>query len=66
MSSGTGQEVLGKLQRRYQGAGAEHRRKLIDQAVELLSYHRKSAIRALSSVEAKPGRRTNTGQPAGI
>ena len=32
MSSGTRQEVLGKLRRRYQGAGAEHRRKLIDQA----------------------------------
>jgi len=27
------QEVLGKLQKRYQGAGAEHRSKLIDQAV---------------------------------
>ena len=56
--------MLGKLRRRYQGAGAEHRRKLIDQAVELLSYHQKSAIRALSSAEAEPGRRTNTGRPA--
>jgi hypothetical protein len=64
MSSGTRQEVLVKLRRRYQGAGAEHRRKLIDQAVELLGYHRKSAIRALSSVEAESGRRTNTGRPA--
>ncbi len=64
MSSGTRQEVLGKLQRRYQGAGAEHRRKLIDQAVELLGYHRKSATRALSSVEVERMRRTNTGRPA--
>ena len=64
MSSETRQEVLGKLRRRYQGAGAEYRRKLIDQAVELLGYHRKSAIRALSSVEVERARRTNTGRPA--
>ena len=64
MSSGTRQEVLVKLRRRYQGAGAEHRRKLNDQTGELLGYHRKSAIRALSSVVAEPGRRTNTGRPA--
>jgi len=43
---------------------AEHRRKLIDQAVELLGYHRESAIRALSSAETEPGRRTNTGRTA--
>jgi hypothetical protein len=64
MSSGTRQEVLRKLRRRYQGGGAEHRRKLIDQAVELLGYHRESAIRALSSAETEPGRRANTGRTA--
>ncbi len=64
MSSGTRQEVLRKLRRRYQGEGVEHQRELIDQAVELLGYHRKSAIRALSSAETEPGRRTNTGRTA--
>ncbi len=64
MSSGTRQEVLGKLRRRYQSAGSEYRRKLIDQAVGLLGYHRKSAIRALSSKETEPKGRTNTGRPA--
>ena len=47
MSKGTRNEVLVKLRGRYHKAGLEHRRKLIDQAVELLGYHRKSAIRAL-------------------
>jgi hypothetical protein len=36
MSKGTRKEVLGKLRGRYQKAGLEHRRKLIDKAVELL------------------------------
>ena len=36
-----------KLRRRYETAGQEHKRKLLDQAQELLGYHRKSAIRAL-------------------
>jgi hypothetical protein len=64
MSPGARQEVLRKLRRRYQGGGAEHQRKLIDQAVELLGYHRKPAIRALSSAETELGRRTNTGRTA--
>jgi hypothetical protein len=50
MSQSTRREVLEKLRRRYQTAGAEHKRKLIDQAVALLGYHRKSAIRALGQV----------------
>ncbi len=49
MSQNTKQEVLKKLRWRYATAGLEHRRKLIDQAVELMGYHRKSAIRALRS-----------------
>ena len=40
MSFGTRQNGLGKLRMRYHDAEAEHRRKLIDQAGELLSYHR--------------------------
>lgn len=47
MSQPTRMEVLEKLRRRCQTAGAEHKGKLIDQAVELLGYHRKAAIRAL-------------------
>jgi hypothetical protein len=47
MSKPTRIEVLRKLRRRYGSAGAEHKRKLLDQAQELLGYHRKSAIRAL-------------------
>jgi hypothetical protein len=47
MSQSTRIEVLEKLRRRYKTAGAEHKTKLIDQAVQLLGYHRKAAIRAL-------------------
>ena len=47
MSQTTRIEVLKKLRRRYESAGAEHKRKLLDQAQELLGYHRKAAIRAL-------------------
>jgi hypothetical protein len=55
--------VLRKLRRCYQDAGAEHRKKLIDQTIELLGYHRKSGIRALSFVQTERGRRTNAGRP---
>ena len=56
MSQTTRKQVLEKLRRRYRTAGAEHKRRLLDQAQELLGYHRKSAIRALStpSVERTP------------
>jgi len=47
MSQSTRIEVLEKLRRRYKTAGAKHKTKLIDQAVQLLGYHRKAAIRAL-------------------
>jgi len=47
MNQTTRKQVLEKLRRRYETAGAEHKRKLIDQAEQLLGYHRKSAIRAL-------------------
>ena len=55
MSKETKQEVLTRLRRRYATAGAEHKGKLLDQAVELLGYHRKAAIRALGQPPAQPG-----------
>ena len=56
MSQSTRMQVLEKLRRRYATAGREHKRKLIDQAVQLLGYHRKAAIRALrrQAVERGP------------
>ncbi len=51
MSRQTKEEVLIQVRRRYVSAGREHKRKLITQAMEMLGYHRKSAIRAL---RAKP------------
>lgn len=47
MSQKTRKEVLGKLRRQYAKAGPEFKRQLLDQAVEILGYHRKAAIRAL-------------------
>jgi len=52
MSKQSKDEVLFQLRRHYAVAGQEYKRKLITQAVELLGYHRKAAIRAL---RAKPG-----------
>ena len=52
-----------KLRRRYQSAGAEHKRKLLDQAQELLGYHRKAAIRALRAPTEVRGPRIVTGRP---
>jgi hypothetical protein len=44
MSQSTRMQVLEKLRWRYRTAGLEHKTKLIDQAVQLLRYHRKAAI----------------------
>ncbi len=63
MSQWTRVEVLKKLRRRYESAGAEHKRKLLDQAQELLGYHRKAAIRALRQPEVVRGPRIITGRP---
>jgi hypothetical protein len=49
MSEETKQEVMIKLRSRYRNAGRDYRQKLIDQAVGLMGYHRKSAIRALNA-----------------
>ena len=63
MSQRTREEVLTKLRRRYQSAGAQHKRKLLDQAEELLGYHRKAAIRALRAPRVIHGPRIITGRP---
>jgi hypothetical protein len=47
MSTETKVQVLARLRRRYAAAGPKHKTQLLDQAVELLGYHRKAAIRAL-------------------
>jgi hypothetical protein len=63
MSQTTRTEILKKLRRRYESAGPEHKRKLLDQAQELLNYHRKSAIRALRAPTVERGPRIVTGRP---
>ena len=63
MSQRTRVEVLTKLRRRYPRAGAEHKRKLLDQVQELLGYHRKAAIRALRAPVVVRGPRIITGRP---
>jgi len=63
MSQTTRKEVLKKLRRRYLSAGLEHKRKLLDQAQELLGYHRKAAIRALRAPRIERGPRIITGRP---
>ena len=63
MKQTTRREVLEKLRRRYKTAGAEHKRKLLDQAVQMLGYHRKSAIRALRAPALRPGPVILTGRP---
>jgi len=47
MSQITRQEVLVAKRDRYARAGKEHKTKIINELVELFSYHRKAAIRAL-------------------
>lgn len=63
MSQTTRKEVLEKLRRRYRNAGAEHKRQLLDQAQELLGYHRKAAIRSLRAPTVVRGPRIITGRP---
>ena len=53
MSKETKEQVLSRLRRRYVTAGARHKSKLLDQAVELLGYHRKAAVRALRHTQAR-------------
>lgn len=52
-----------ELRGRYERAGQEYKSKLLDQAQELLGYHRKSAIRALGAPEVVRGPGIITGRP---
>jgi hypothetical protein len=54
MSKETKEQILARLRRRYVTAGREHKGKLLDQAMELLGYHRKAAIRALGPPVVRP------------
>jgi hypothetical protein len=63
MNRTTRMEVLEKLRRRHRTAGAEYKRKLIDQAVQLLGYHRKAAIRVLRRQAVARGPLILTGWP---
>jgi hypothetical protein len=47
MSQITRQEVLARKRLRYVRAGREHKKKILDELIELFGYHRKAAIRAL-------------------
>lgn len=64
MSQNTKSELLAKLRRRYETAGKSHRILLIDQAVEMMGYHRKSAIRSLAWKPVSGGPKpTRMGRP---
>lgn len=63
MSQTTRKEVLKKLRWRYRSAGREHKKQLLDQAQEMLGYHRKAAIRALRAPKVERGPRIITGRP---
>jgi hypothetical protein len=63
MSQNTRREILEQLRRQYRSAGLEHKGKLLDEAQDLLGYHRNSAIRALSAVPVEPTPWINTGHP---
>ena len=63
MSQRTRTELLSKMRRHYRSAGAKYKGKLLDQAQQMLGYHRKAAIRALRAAELAPGPRIITGRP---
>lgn len=60
MSQNTKLELMERLRWRYVTAGPGYRRILIDQAVELMGYHRKSAIRALRAKKGSAGKKSQT------
>jgi hypothetical protein len=63
MSTSTKMDVMNKLRRRYENAGRKHRSLLINQAVDLMGYHRKAAIRALASPPPLPRLGPSGGRP---
>ena len=54
LSTETKPEVLARLRRRYATAGRNHKRQLLDQAVDLRGYHRQAAIRARRTAPRPP------------
>ena len=66
MSKKTKDEVLRRLRWRYATAGKEHKVKLLNQAVELLGYHRKAAIRALHQPQSKKAVSLSPGVTVGV
>jgi hypothetical protein len=54
MSQKTRQEVLARLRHFYKSAGRPHKSKLLQEAIALLGYHPKSAIRALNAKPRPP------------
>jgi hypothetical protein len=54
MSQKKKKEVLAKLRRQYLRASLAYKGQRLDQAVALLGYHRKAAIRALRARPAPP------------
>jgi hypothetical protein len=61
MSQRTRKEVLGRLQKSHRRAKTKWEKTVIvDQAVQLLGYHRKAAIRALGGGPHRPSTKTET------
>jgi transposase InsO family protein len=55
-------QYLGRIYERYQRAGREHKRKILDEFCEVCGYHRKAALRLLNRPQAqtakgRPGRK---------
>lgn len=66
MSQQTRKQVLERLRKQYRRAKGNQKTVLLDQAMSLLGYHRKSAIRALRGVAAlasPPSGRATGGRP---
>lgn len=63
MSQKTKKEVLVRLRRSYVKAGPKYKGQLLDQAVQLLGYHRKAAIRALGAKASGPRTPLIIGRP---
>lgn len=67
MSQKTKQEARTRLRRQYAKAGPNYKRQLLNQAVQLLGYRRKAAIRALRALAAPaPHRGGDPGTAQGI
>src|SRR5680860_1829528 len=57
ISMATRKELIEAVGQRYRGASKGDRAKILDEFVELTQYHRKHAIRVLTSAPREPHRR---------